>query len=425
MGAVMGSKNLKAVAVQGSGKAPVVNTEEYNSWRSAANRALREDVQSRIAREYGTASVADYYDFLGEMPKRYYQMQQFESGNKISGPYITENLLVGVSACHACVIACGRVVDLGDGIKRKGPEYETLVGFGPNLLIDDPVFTTRMGELCDRYGMDTISLSNTIGLALMLFERGNIRESDTGGMQLAWGDQTVVERLVHLTVRREGLGEVISKGARALGETFGAVEEAVQVNGLEAAFHDPRGSSGLALVYATSPRGACHNQSDYYLVDIGQAETSLGLKYYHRQAGAEKSANVAIHQNWRTLANSLVLCFFANTPPETVLNLINSACGLDWDLEEMLACGERGWNLKRVINNRLGLNKINDKLPKAFLKPYSDRGESMDYVPEFESMLEAYYQFREWDLNTGIPQKKKLEQLRLGWTIKDLRLARD
>jgi aldehyde:ferredoxin oxidoreductase len=420
-GAVMGSKNLKAIAVQGHQKVPVALPDRFMTLRSGANRTLRADSVTQVLRELGTSGAAEYFDYLGEMPKHYFRNEIFSEEVHTTGAYVKETILAGVSACHACVIACGRVVRLEDGEKRKGPEYETLVGFGPNLGLNDPVLVTRLGELCDRYGMDSISLSNTIGLAFHLFDLGRLTLADTGGLELRWGNAQVVEPLIHMTAHQQGLGVYLAQGARAFGRQFGAEEEAVQVNGLEAAYHDPRGASGMALVYATSPRGACHNQSDYFLVDLGQVETSLGCEYYARDDGAEKAGNVAIHQNWRTLFNSLVICFFANVSPEALLDLVNAACGVKWSLQEMMRAGERGWNLKRAINNRLGLCRANDRLPKAFLKPYEDaqRGEQ-GFVPEFAAMLEAYYQARGWDSQTGYPTRQKLGELGLDWVAEDL-----
>jgi aldehyde:ferredoxin oxidoreductase len=421
MGAVMGSKNLKAVAVQGHNKIPVIDPARYATWRSEANRQLRNDAMTLVLRELGTSGAAEYFDYLGEMPKHYFHHGKFGEELKVSGAGLKESILVGVSACHACVIACGRVVRLGDGEKRKGPEYETLVGFGPNLGLNDPVLVTKLGELCDCYGMDTISLSNTIGLAFYLFERGLITENDTGGIKLTFGDPAPLESLVEQTAQRQGFGAYLAEGARLFGRRFGAEEEAVQVNGLEVAYHDPRGASGMALVYATSPRGACHNQSDYFFVDVGQVEPSLGMGVHSRLGGAEKAATVAIHQDWRTLFNSLVMCLFANVPPEMVLELINSACGLKWSLEEMMQAGERGWNLKRAINNRLGLRRENDRLPKPLLQPYSDSEDAPGgYVPEFGPMLDAYYKARGWDPATGFPTHEKLSELDLDWVAEDL-----
>jgi aldehyde:ferredoxin oxidoreductase len=415
MGAVMGSKNLKAVAVKGNNQVPLVDSQTYAQLRMQSNRELRLDSVTRVLRDLGTANAAEYFDYLGFQPKRYYQYSKMEQEIQIGGSVISENLLDGISACHACVIACGRVVKLEDGIRRKGPEYETLVGFGPNLGLNDPTTATRLGEWCDRYGMDSISLSNTIGFAIKLFDEGKITLQDTGGLELKWGDPTIVEQLIHLIARREGFGDYLARGSRALGSSFGAEEEAVQVKGLEVPYHDPRGSSGMALVYATSPTGANHNQSDYFLADIGQVETSLGMNYYDPRSGVEKAANVARHQDWRTVSHALVLCIFANVPPETVVNLVNAACGFDWNIEELMLTGERGWNLKRLINMRLGLTRADDRLPKAFLTPFLDDPEG--FVPDFQAMLEAYYQARGWDLSTGFPSQDKLNQLGLEWAL--------
>ncbi|MGW8251631.1 MAG: aldehyde ferredoxin oxidoreductase C-terminal domain-containing protein, partial [Anaerolineales bacterium] len=232
--------------------------------------------------------------------------------------------------------------------------------------------------------------------------------------------QEAVEALVHLTARKEGFGAYVAEGSKALGKRFGRETDAVQVNGLEVAYHDPRAATGMALVYATSPRGACHNQSDYFMVEVGQVETSLGLEHFSRLGGEEKALNVALHQDWRTLFNSLVLCLFANVPPSTILNLINAACGLDWDIGELMAAGERGWNLKRVINNRLGLHAEDDRLPEPLLKPHPYGSESEGNPIEFDRMLSAYYQARGWDPQTGYPTQEKLQDLGLGWVIRDL-----
>jgi aldehyde:ferredoxin oxidoreductase len=422
MGAVMGSKNLKAVAVEGSGSVPVLDPGRYTILRSEANRLLRADSQTKVLRELGSAGAADYFDYLGEMPKKYFQSDTFFEEIKVSGSNVAETILAGVSTCHACVIACGRVVKLSDGIKRKGPEYETMVGFGPNLCLNDPVLATEFGELCDRYGMDTISLSNVIGLAFLLYEKGIITDRDTAGLVLDWGNADAVRELIHQTVKREKFGALISQGALALGRHYNSEEEAVQVNGLEVAYHDPRGASGMALVYATSPRGACHNQSDYFLVDLGQVESSIGLKYYDRQGNEEKAANVAIHQNWRSVFNSLVLCIFANVPPETILELVNTVCGYRWEMEDLLRCGERSWNLKRIINHRLGLRRTNDNLPKALLMPHTNENiGTRGYKLDFDTMIDAYYHARGWDTCTGIPTIDTLARLNLSWVVGDLR----
>ncbi|MBL0344784.1 aldehyde ferredoxin oxidoreductase family protein [Candidatus Villigracilis affinis] len=417
MGAVMGSKNLKAVAVYGKNKFEV--TEKYTQVRSEANRTLKQDNEARILHELGSSGVANYAEYLGSMPSKYYHKGSFEGVDNISGSKMTESILTGTSACQGCVIACGRVVNLGDGVKRKGPEYETVAGFGSNLLIDNLSDVVRLGEMCDKYGMDSISTSNTIGLAFHLFEMGKITLQDTGGLDLAWGSFTAARQLIHMIVRREGIGEIMSKGSLALGKAFGAEDEAVQVNGLEVAYHDPRGVSGMALSYATSPRGACHNQSDYFFVDFGHTYENIGINYFDRHAQAEKAANVARHQDWRTHFNSVIICIFANVPPETQVDLLNAQLGLNWTTEDLMKSGERAWNLKRAINNRMGLTRANDKLPKVFLEPHQEGG-AAGFALDIDGMLSAYYEARGWDTQTGRPSKEKLVELGLPEIAKDL-----
>ena len=412
MGAVMGAKNLKAIAVRGTNPIPVFDLAKYAPLRSESNRALKQDNEAKVLRELGTSGAANYAEYIGALPSKYYSRGSFENVDNISGARMTETILTARSACQGCVIACGRVVKLGDRARRKGPEYETIAGFGPNLLNDNLESIVDLGELCDRYGMDTISTANVVGLGFHLFEKGILTEKDTGGIVLKWGDVDAIEQLVNLIGRREGLGDLMATGSRRFARHFNAEEEAVQVNGLEAAYHDPRGVSGMAICYATSPRGACHNQSDYFFVDWGHTHEDLGITYFDRHEHAEKSANVARHQDWRTVFNSIVMCIFANIDPELQVKLINAACGLDWTLEDMMRCGERGWNLKRAINNRMGLTRANDRLPKAMLEPFPDGG-SAGYVPDIETMLKAYYQHRGWDPETGKPARATLSKLGL------------
>ncbi len=419
MGAVMGAKRLKAVAVRGAQPLPLAEREAFSVLRGSSNRALRDDNVTRSMRELGSGAAGDYFDYLGMMPKRYFTRGTFEGAVRTTGASMAETILSGVSTCHACVIACGRKVRLSDGGERKGPEYETMVGFGPNLEISNLNRITQYGELCDRYGMDTISLSNTIGLAFLLAERGHLPKEFERGFELAWGAEDTVERLIHLTARREGIGELLALGARSLARQFNSPDLAAQVNGLEVAYHDPRGASGMALVYATSPRGACHNQSDYYAVELGQTADELGIRRFRRQDGPEKAANVARHQDWRTLWNSLVICQFANVPPSTVLGLVNTATGFEYTFDELLQVGERGWVMKRALNHRLGLRGQNDRLPGILLDPLPDGG-AEGYVPPFDEMLAAYYHVREWDPTSGRPIKAKLAELNLEDLARDL-----
>jgi aldehyde:ferredoxin oxidoreductase len=413
MGALMGSKNLKAVAVRGRREIPLADPARFHAVRSQANRDLRDDTLSLSLRSSGSAGGADYFDYLGSMPKRYFTRGELPGSSVVSGAHVAETILAGVSTCHGCVIACGRKVRLDDGQTRKGPEYETMVGFGPNLEILDLAAITRLGELCDRYGLDTISMSNIIGLAFFLRQEGMLSPVESDGLALEWGNVTVVEELVHRTVRRQGLGAWLAEGARSLAARCGVPEAAAQVKGLEVAYHDPRAVDGMAIVYATSPRGACHNQSDYFMVEIGQTVEEVGIGLFGRQEGAVKAANVARHQDWRTVGNALVLCQFANVPPSTVVELVNAAIGAEYNLETLLQAGDRGWQLKRLVNLRLGLTPSDDRLPGHLLRSLPDGG-AAGYVLPIDEMLRAYYDVRGWDPQTGRPSDARLRSLGLG-----------
>lgn len=412
MGAVMGSKNLKAVAVHGQQPLPLHDPEAYSKLRARINRELRTDLVSEGLRDFGTSSASDIFDYFGMLPKHYFSKAELEGIEKISGASMAESILSGVSTCHGCVIACGRKVRLDDGPEQKGPEYETKIGFGPNLGITDLGAISVLGNWCDRYGMDTISLSSTIGLAFALYEDGLISSDDTDGMELEWGDEQAVLELVHLTAKCEGFGALLAGGALKLAERYGVPDRALQVRGLELAYHDPRGASGMAIVYATSPRGACHNQSPYYLVEIGQTREEIGIDMFPRQGGEEKAANVIRHQDWTTLQNSLVMCIFANVPADEVAELIAAATGNHLEADDLMMIGERAFNLKRLINVKLGSGVSEDTYPKPLSTPL-DEGGAADYTPPFRAMLNAYYGIRHWSPETGAPEPIKLQQLGL------------
>lgn len=412
MGAVMGSKHLKAVAVLGNQPLPLKDPERFSTLRAKINRELRQDLVSEGLRDFGTSSASDIFDYFGMMPKKYFRSGTLEGVDQISGASMTETILSGVSTCHGCVIACGRKVRLIGGVEQKGPEYETKIGFGPNLGITDLKLITELGDLCDRHGMDTISLSCTIGLAFALYEDGLITKSETDGLELIWGDGDAVIQLVKQTARLEGFGKLLAQGALRLAENFGVPERALQVRGLEIAYHDPRGASGMALVYATSPRGACHNQSPYYLVEIGQTREELEINMFPRQAGAEKAANVVRHQDWTTIQNSLVMCIFANVPADEISELINAATGFNLGSGDLLEIGERAFTLKRIINVRLGVGREHDTYPQGLETPLQDGG-AAGFVPPFEEMLAAYYEARGWSLTSGLPEEKQLRELGL------------
>ena len=421
MGTLMGSKNLKALAVRGTGKISIENPEVYKKLRVEANKNLLQENLTSVFKATGTSGSAEYFQILGDMPQKYWTAPSFEGVSQISGGQMAETILVGTAACQGCVISCGRVVSVEDGPYAtkgnvKGPEYETLCSFGSQLLVEDLAQITALGNLCDRLGMDTISAGNTIALAYLLFERGMITKNDTGGLELNWGDATPCFQLLEQMARKEGFGVFLAEGSKALAKRFGDEDLAVQINGLDVAMHDPRAFSGQALAYVTSPRGGCHNQGDYFMIELGGSMDALGLPMTDRFEDLGKAHLVARHQYWRTICNSLVYCFFAVVDPSMILNLFRTATGLDWTLEELILAGERSWNLKRMYNCRLGLTPKTEKLPKLLLRSLPDGGQ-MGHVPEIEAMLDEYYQACGWDRLSGKPLPEKLRSLNLGFAI--------
>jgi aldehyde:ferredoxin oxidoreductase len=421
MGALMGSKNLKAVAVRGTTALTFAHDEEYKRLRQEVNKALLEENMTTVFRDLGTGNAAEYLQMLGEMPQKYWTQATFEGAERISGARMAETILVGHAACQGCVISCGRVVSVLEGPhatngKVKGPEYETIGSFGSQLLVDDLAVITALGGLCDALGIDTISAGNTIALAYLMFERGIITTKDTGGVELHWGSAEPCFGLIEKIARQEGFGALLAKGSKSLAEHYGAPDLAVHVNTLEVPMHDPRAMTGMAVVYATSPRGACHNQSEYFMIELGGSIDELGLQMTERLVDGGKAALVARHQDWHTVSNCLVDCLFASVKPSDVARLLSAATGVEYSLEEMMKAGERVWNMKRAINCRLGVTRANDKLPKLLLQSLPDGGQE-GHVPDMDRMMGEYYAARGWDPATGKPTPEKLQALGLGFAV--------
>ena len=417
MGAVMGSKNLRAVAVRGHQKVALADAERFAALAREALAAIREDIMSDILRETGTAGSLDYSMMLGDAPARYFTQGTFPGGENLSGSVMAETILTGAYSCYGCSIACKRKVKVGES-EIKGPEYETVCALGTLLLIDDLDAVAYLGHLCDAYGLDTISAGVTIAFAHYLFDQGIIGPSEVG-RELTWGDPDAVAELIEMIAHRRGFGEVLAEGSRLMGRRYGAEELAVQVNGLEVAMHDPRATSAMALVYATSPIGASHNQSDMYLIEMGQAIEELDIPSTGRFGVEGKAPIVARHQDWRSFCNTLIPCYFANMPVQTLVELLSSATGWEVGLDDAMVIGERIWNLKRALNNRFGLARKDDRLPKLLLTPLEEGG-TEGHVPDLELMLREYYEARDWDPETGKPSREKLEELGLGWVAEEL-----
>lgn len=424
MGALMGSKNLKAVAVRGTQRVVLERDDVYKKLRVAANKTLIDQNMTAVLRATGTSGGAEYLQFLGDMPQKYWTAPRFEGAAKISGAEMAETILTGVTACQGCVISCGREVEVKEGPyatigKVKGPEYETICSFGSQLLVDDLTAITALGDCCDRLGLDTITAGNTLALAYLLYEQGKLTLQDTGGLELRWGDPQPCFQLLELTARKEGFGSLLAQGSKALARYCGEPDLAVEINGLDVAMHDPRAFSGQALSYVLSPRGACHNQSDYFNVGLGGTIDEIGIVYQDRFESQGKGEQVARHQHWRSITNSLTYCLFAVVSPGEILDLLNAALGTDWDMETLLKTGERIWNLKRLYNLRLGWLPKNEKLPKLLQQPLLEGGQEGN-LPDMGIMLAEYYFHSGWDPVSGYPREEKLRELGLDGLVAGL-----
>jgi aldehyde:ferredoxin oxidoreductase len=292
-----------------------------------------------------------------------------------------------------------------------GPEYETVAMLGSMLLVDDLPGVAFAGHLCNRYGLDTISAGSAISLAYLLYERGFLTTEDTGGLPLKWGDIETTHTLLELIAARRGFGDVLAEGCQRIAARYGADDLAVHVNGLEPAAHDPRALSGMALVYATSPRGACHMQGDMYVVDMGLTIPEVGIFPGGRFKTRSKAKVVSNVQDWRTLYNSAIMCVFVNPTAPVLVKLLSEATGWSSDIVWWQRTGERIFALKRALNNRLGVRRGNDRLPERMLLPMSNG--SRGRTPRMDILLEEYYEHRGWDWRTGKPSREKLISLGL------------
>jgi aldehyde:ferredoxin oxidoreductase len=424
MGAVMGSKGLKAIAMRGKAPIPISDKERFNQ---AARRALirtQQDFAVQVLKETGTSGGMDYFDMLGDVPARYWTQGVFEGVANLNGGLMAETIAIGHTGCWGCAVQCGFEVEVRDEPypvpKTDGPEYETLCALGGQLLIGDLGAVSYFDLLCDSLGMDTLSTGGAIGFAFWLFNNGYITSKEADGLTLAWGDPAPVVQLIRKIAARDGFGDVLAEGTLSMEKRYNLPGMAVQVNGLEAGMHDPRALSGMALVYLTSPRGACHNKGDFYFVEAGHSfpEFDIASEGRHQEAG--KAPVVARHQDYRTLVDSSGCCQFVNVPLSELPELFSAAWGEAVSLQDLYRAGERIFNLKRALNLKLGLNpRQREVFPKLWTQPLSEGG-SEGFVPDWEGMLREYYDYRRWDWDSGRPLPEKLLALGLEDIAKDL-----
>ncbi len=422
MGAVMGAKRLKAIALRGTGTVPLADPDGFGDVVREILQDLDEDVAATGLRMAGTAGYVDMGLMYGDMPIRYFRQGEWEEAGDLSGVRMAEEYQRGTRACFQCPIACGRETRAPRfGVEKvDGPEYETLAAFGSLAMVDDLEGVIYAGHLCNVYGLDTISMGCTIALACEMFERGVLTTEDTGGVRIRYGDVETMHRLIEMVAHREGFGDILAKGSAALAEKFGVPELAATVNGLEVPMHDPRAFSGMAVTYAVSPRGACHMQGDMYGVDTGQGPAvELGIMPGDRFDDSEEKGRIAARQHmWRTLYNAWTLCQFQNPGVERLLRAVNAATGWSLELDDLMTLGRRMVALKRMLNVRRGVTRADDRLPDLLLEPLEEGG-TEGRVPDVGTLLAGAYAELGWDPETGQPTAGTMAALGLSFAARD------
>jgi aldehyde:ferredoxin oxidoreductase len=416
MGAVMGSKRLKAIGVHGRAEVPLADPEGMRTLAREIIGDLDEDMAAMAIQMAGTAGYVDMALMYGDLPIRYYQQGEWEPAGNLSGVLMATEYQNRNTACYRCPIACGRETRAPSyGVDEvDGPEYETIGAFGSLMMVDDLEAVIYAGHLCNVHGLDTISAGCTIALACEMFERGILTTEETGGLEIRYGDIEMHHRLIEMMARREGFGDALAEGSAALAERFGVPDLAVTVNRLEVPMHDPRAFVGMAPTYALSPRGACHMEGDMYGVDTGQGPAiELGILPGDRFEQSEEKGRIAARQQaWRNLYNAMTLCEFQNPGVERVLAAMNYATGWDLAAEDLMALGKRITTLKRLLNMRFGVTVADDGLPDILMEPLEEGG-TEGTVIDLKLLLSGAYEEFGWDPETGAPRPETLEALGL------------
>ncbi len=421
IGAVMGSKNLKAVVVYGTKKREVFDAEKISELRKTYREKIKQNAV--VMHAHGTPSALSSSAASGNLPIKYWSGDTWDGVDKIGAPRYTKILNVRPMACMNCNIACHRRIAITNppeyAMKRIGPEYETLALLGSACLVDDLKAICKANDLCNRFGMDTISTGSCVAFTMECFERGWLTAEETDGLEVKWGDPKSLVELVRKIGMREGFGDILAEGtlrtARKINKE--AEEIVVQVRGLDFPAWDPRAFWGTAVNYATGPIGSSHQRGMVVCYDFGTEAPELEIDERKTvQFNTEGKAHIAVKgQDYAVLMNSLSMCnFFVDAGKLTVTELkeaFNAITGWNWSVEEFIKVGERIHNLQRMINIRDGKGKEYDILPKKMFQP-AKSGPRAGKFPPIDELLKEYYSIRGWDEN-GMPRWETLERLGL------------
>jgi len=424
LGAVMGSKRLKAVAVRGSQRLDVADQKSV----IGIGKWLSENVPQTM-QDYGTAASVTALDLMGGLPTRNFQEGTFEGAEAITGTTMAETILVKNDTCYACPVRCKRVVEAEGRYdvspEYGGPEYETLGAIGSACGIDDLEAIAYANQLCNAYGLDTISTGMTIAWAMECFERGLLTGEETGGLDLHFGNAEAMVALVEQIAHREGFGDLLAEGSARASRKMGEETEkyAMHVKGQEHPMHEPRIKFALGLGYATSPTGAdhMHNIHDTFYAESPGHARAVGIlePLPADDLGPEKIRLAKYEIDWQVFYNCLGLCMFMPYSKPQVRDLINAVTGWDTTVFEMLKVGERAMAMTRVFNQREGFTPKDDVAHWRFATPMpAGAAEGVAVSPEtMADALDLYYEMRGWDKQTGAPTDAKLYELGLGWLV--------
>jgi aldehyde:ferredoxin oxidoreductase len=428
IGAVLGSKNIKAVVCLGTQKLVPAADEFLKFMAQEVNKMVAEDPFAGFFTKWGTAMSMDMNWASGDVPFKNWSKGVWEEGAvKLGGATMAKTILKPhAAACFNCPIRCARWVEIKEGrfaYEGPGPEYETLGAFGTMLMIDDLEAVSWFSEMCNKAGFDTISAGCTIAWAMEAYEKGVLTKEDTGGIDLTWGNVDAVLETLELMGQVKGFGALLAKGSRKASQEVGqgSEEYAIQVKGMEVPMHDPRAFQSLAVNYATGTRGACHCQGASYAVELAIVTPEAGLVYKQGRFDKDgKGLAAKVSQDMAAVHNSTAICLFAGLAfqPSQVAMLLGLVAGQPHSSATVLQAGDRIIQLQRAFACREGITRSDDTLPKRLLTPLSDGG-AAGKSADLEHQLNEYYALRGWDEN-GIPTKERLGMLGLGDIAADI-----
>jgi len=428
LGAVFGSKKLKAIAVKGTNEIEVAKPNELKEAIKEYSKIILKTAESKSARKYGTAAYVVPAEILGDLPKKNWKLGSWKEGAiKISGEAYTEKLLIRPYPCANCPIGCHRYGKVPHKYSKykisnregMGPEYESLACLGSLTLVDDLEALVEVNDLCNRFGIDTIETGNIIAFVMECYEYGIITKEMLNGLEAKWGDAETVVRLTEMLAFREGIGDLLAEGFKELIQKFGQKTEeyAIHVKGLALPAHDPRAFFYLGLNYATASRGACHLHGWPHGNFFGILLPEAGIdKVYDRFSEDNIAYMVARYQDWAMLYDSLVQCvymsFYGHLTLADQAKLFAYVTGINVKPQELLRAGERVFNVIRLFNIDAGVSRESDTLPARILTPLND-GSTKGKAPMFEDIiLDEYYKVRKWTKD-GKPSEELLKELEI------------